>query len=246
MYRRTSAAFRVAGGESAGFRAWEQDGLLVTSASEPALGYLSTVSGVTPDNVHAVPDIVRRCRPLTVLVTTHLGAAADVLPAAGLTRTTDQVLALREPAGTPPDAATGPDVVPADDTETFIDVLLAGFAADGPAAAYIAAEHRSESMLRFLAVAGGEPIAAGALSVHDGVAVVGGASTMPGHRGEGGQAALLRHRLAVAAGLGCDLVVGTALADSASERNLLRAGFRVHRRSGWALPGVRPDDEPPG
>lgn len=239
MYRRTSAAFLAAGGEPAGYRVWEQDGLLVTSTRESRLWYLSTVSGVTPDNIEAVPEVVRQGDPLTVLVTPDLDTA--VLEAAGLTHSADQLLAIRQADAPLPDGvADGPSVVRAEDTEAFIEVLLAGFAADGSQAEYIANEHRSDSMLRYLAVVGDEPIAAAALSVHDGVAIVGGASTMPGHRGAGGQAALLRHRLAVAADLGCDLVVGTAAADSASGRNLLRTGFRVIRRFGWSLPAGAP------
>lgn len=238
VYRRTRAAFLAAGGEAAGYRAWEQDGLLVTSTRESGLWYLSTVCGVTAANVHAVPEVVRQGESLTALLSPGLEAAAVT---AGLAHGADQLLAIRQVTGSLPEPGpAGPEVVPAADTDEFVDVLLAGYGVGGRHAAYIAAEHRLDSMHRFLAVGGGEPIAAAALSVHDGVAVVGGASTMPGHRGEGGQAALLRHRLALAAELGCDLVVGTAAADSTSGRNLLRAGFRVIRRSGWASPGDAP------
>ena len=40
------------------------------------------------------------------------------------------------------------------------------------------------------------------------------------------QAALIAHRLEMAAGAGCDLAVSSTLPANASERNLTRAGFQ--------------------
>jgi GNAT superfamily N-acetyltransferase len=82
-------------------------------------------------------------------------------------------------------------------------------------------------------VVAAEPIAAAALTLHGDVAVVGGASTLPERRGEGGQSALLRHRISVATQAGCDLLVATAQPNSVSAANLRRAGFRTVRRTAW-------------
>jgi hypothetical protein len=65
------------------------------------------------------------------------------------------------------------------------------------------------------------------------LAVLGGAATLRAHRGAGAQSRLLRHRLHVAAGLGCAPAVATVVPDSASAANLRRAGFDVRRRAAW-------------
>jgi hypothetical protein len=71
------------------------------------------------------------------------------------------------------------------------------------------------------------------LTLHGDVAVVGGASTLPQRRGEGGQSALLRHRISVATKAGCDLLVATAQPNSVSGANLRKAGYRTVRRTAW-------------
>lgn len=86
----------------------------------------------------------------------------------------------------------------------------------------------------FLAERGGEPIAAAALAVHDGVALLAGASTCPEFRGRGAQAALLQARLHAAAADGCELAMMGAAPGSASQRNAERQGFRVaYTRTKW-------------
>lgn len=86
----------------------------------------------------------------------------------------------------------------------------------------------------FLAEQEGEPVAAAALAMHDGVALLAGASTRPEFRGRGAQAALLRARLRAAAAAGCDLAMMGAAPGSASQRNAERQGFRVaYTRTKW-------------
>jgi GNAT superfamily N-acetyltransferase len=82
----------------------------------------------------------------------------------------------------------------------------------------------------WLALDGDEPAGAGALFVADRAAYLGFGATLPEHRGKGAQGALLSHRIARAAELGCDVVVtetGERRDDhpSNSYRNILRAGF---------------------
>jgi GNAT superfamily N-acetyltransferase len=86
-----------------------------------------------------------------------------------------------------------------------------------------------------LAALDGEPAGAASLWVHEGVATLGGMTTVPAARGRGVQGALVRHRLAAATAAGCDLALVTAAPGSVSERNLLRAGFVVL----YTLLGVR-------
>jgi GNAT superfamily N-acetyltransferase len=94
----------------------------------------------------------------------------------------------------------------------------------------------------WLAVDGDEPAAAAGLYVADGVGYLGFAATLPGHRGKGGQSALLARRIERAREVGCDVLVtetGERRDDlpSGSYRNILRAGFReVAVRANWLRP----------
>lgn len=80
----------------------------------------------------------------------------------------------------------------------------------------------------------GRPLGCASLTIRDGVATLGGMSTLPEARGQGVQTALIRHRLRVAAASGCDLATSSAATGGASERNLLRHGFeRVFTVEHW-------------
>jgi GNAT superfamily N-acetyltransferase len=79
----------------------------------------------------------------------------------------------------------------------------------------------------FLAEVDGQIAGGGVLTMHDGVASLGGASTLPAFRNRGAQTALLRARLAFAAEQGCEVVMVTTLPGSTSQRNVERQGFRV-------------------
>ena len=88
----------------------------------------------------------------------------------------------------------------------------------------------------FLAEIDGEPAAAGALSIHEGVALFGGAATIPEFRRRGLQTALLHARLQYAFEHGCDLAMIVAEPGSESQRNAERRGFRVaYTRLKWKL-----------
>lgn len=88
----------------------------------------------------------------------------------------------------------------------------------------------------FLAEVDGEPGAAGVLSLHEGVALFGGSSTVPELRRRGLQAALLHERMRYAFEQGCDLAMMVAEAGSNSQRNAERKGFRVaYTRLKWRL-----------
>lgn len=89
----------------------------------------------------------------------------------------------------------------------------------------------------FLVERHGVPIAAAALSIQNGVAILSGASTIPEHRKLGAQRALMQARLRYAAEAGCDLAMMTAAEPgSASQRNAERQGFRIaYTRTKWRL-----------
>jgi GNAT superfamily N-acetyltransferase len=88
----------------------------------------------------------------------------------------------------------------------------------------------------FQAELAGEPIATGALSIHEGVALLAGASTVPEARNKGAQGALLHARLQHAGSVGCNLAMMCAEPGSASQRNAERHGFRIaYTRMKWRL-----------
>ena len=88
----------------------------------------------------------------------------------------------------------------------------------------------------FLAFLDGEPAGGGGLQIHDGVAQMGGAGTLPEYRHRGVQNALFHARLEFALGAGCDLADTMAQPGTTSHRNAERRGFRVlYTRSKFAL-----------
>jgi GNAT superfamily N-acetyltransferase len=88
----------------------------------------------------------------------------------------------------------------------------------------------------FLAEIDGQPGAAGVLCIHDGVALFGGAATIPELRRRGLQAALLEERMRYAFDHGCDLAMMVAEAGSNSQRNAERQGFCIaYTRTKWRL-----------
>ena len=93
---------------------------------------------------------------------------------------------------------------------------------------------RARGVTCFLAELDGEPIAAAALNMTNGVALLAGAATISTARRRGAQRALLQARLAFAAARGIDLAMVVTQPGSASQRNALRQGFRpVYTRAKW-------------
>ncbi len=89
-------------------------------------------------------------------------------------------------------------------------------------------------MTHFLVEREGVPIAAAALAIYDGVALLAGASTIPAGRRLGAQNVVLGARLVEARRRGCDLAMMVAPPGSASQRNAERRGFRVaYSRTKW-------------
>jgi GNAT superfamily N-acetyltransferase len=88
----------------------------------------------------------------------------------------------------------------------------------------------------FLADFEGQTGAAGVLCIHDGVALFGGAATVPELRRRGLQGALLQARMRYAREHGCDLAMMGAEVGSDSQRNAERKGFQVaYSRIKWRL-----------
>ncbi len=95
----------------------------------------------------------------------------------------------------------------------------------------------SVGSIALLAELDGTPVATAILRCHDGVALFGGASTVPEARRHGAQQALLHARVELAVREGCDLAMICAEPGSASQRNAERHGFRIaYTRTKWQLP----------
>jgi GNAT superfamily N-acetyltransferase len=95
----------------------------------------------------------------------------------------------------------------------------------------------SEGMSAFFAELEGRTIGTGAVAIHDGVALLAGASTIPSARKQGAQRALLQARLRYASQHHCDLATMGAVPGSASQRNAERQGFRIaYTRTKWGRP----------
>lgn len=248
LFERSSAAFAAADGVLPGrFVARENRGLRVLEVTDPDLAFLSTVTGVRKSTVDALPDVVAGTvggLPPIVLAQWDDVEVRRVLAGAGFVRDGARAMAIRT---LPPDAADGradagglsiQEIGPGGEGD-FLEVLLAGYQAPPTVSRYLAVEHQLPGIRRFVASVGGEGIAAAAMSVHQGVVVLGGAATRPRQRSRGAQSALLHHRLREATQSGCHLAVATVTPGTVSARNLTRAGFTVLPRPVWRR--ERPD-----
>ena len=88
----------------------------------------------------------------------------------------------------------------------------------------------------YIAELEGEAISTGMLFIHDEVAVLAGASTVPDGRNQGAQNALLAARLKFAAEKSCSLAIMGALPGSQSQKNAQKNGFHIaYTRTKWQL-----------
>jgi GNAT superfamily N-acetyltransferase len=128
-----------------------------------------------------------------------------------------------------------------DEGTRWADLSARGWAAENPelldflgqfGALAFAREHN----VNFVAELDGQPAATASLSLHDGVALFAGASTIPEMRRRGLQAALLEARMRYAFEHGYELAMMVAEAGSQSQRNAERKGFRIaYTRTKWCL-----------
>lgn len=130
-------------------------------------------------------------------------------------------------------------VVEKDDSELWAETAFEGWSEFTEVADFLRdlgqVTARSKS-LSFLAELDGKPIATGALTIADDVALLAGASTIPTARRQGAQLALLEQRLRYAASQGCTIGMMVAAPGSGSQRNAERHGFRIaYTRTKWQL-----------
>jgi GNAT superfamily N-acetyltransferase len=132
-------------------------------------------------------------------------------------------------------------VIKPEEARLWSEISARGWSSDHPELRTFLEEFGSISAARkdslsFIAEIDGVPGAAGTLSIHDGVGIFAGASTVPEARRRGLQAALLQSRMSYALNHGCDLAMMVALPGSESQRNAERKGFRIaYTRTKWKL-----------
>jgi hypothetical protein len=118
-----------------------------------------------------------------------------------------------------------------DQIETWVQTVAEGFADQYPVSHELLETMKMFALAPktecYLARVDGKIAGGGTLTLHDGVAGLFGASTLPIARRRGVQTALLQKRLARAAQAGSDLAVSLAQPGSTSQRNIVRQGFRV-------------------
>jgi GNAT superfamily N-acetyltransferase len=138
----------------------------------------------------------------------------------------------QRPAALPFTAATGLRVERIDSERggEYVSVLAAGFGIPADVAGMMAHLPGRPGWGCYVAYAGEDPVAAGAVFVHGAHAWLGQATTLPEHRRQGGQSALIAARIAEARDAGATVVV-TETGETVdgrpehSYRNILRAGF---------------------
>ena len=134
-------------------------------------------------------------------------------------------------------------VIDADEAPLWSDISARGWTHEHPELAGFVREMGAIITAReqspcFLAEIDGVAGAAGTLILHEGVALFGGAATVPELRCRGLQAGLLQARMRYGAEHGCDLAMMVAEAGSNSQRNAERKGFRVaYTRLKWKRVG---------
>jgi hypothetical protein len=126
-------------------------------------------------------------------------------------------------------AELGIEDVPADQTADWCRLTLRGFTGlDHPPDEMLAAFEGINFLGRlYRAIRLGEPAGGGSMSIHGGVAMLHGDSTLIAHRNRGVQRAMIRHRLMIAASEGADMAMACVIPGSASHRNYERCGFRL-------------------
>ncbi len=170
-------------------------------------------------------------------------AAAEtiaLLHARGYTRIERSTVLLRDTSrlASPATAVTVRRIA-TDEYAAWAKVSAEGWSSAGPeVSAFVEQLGRTMAQARgvhcFVGELEGAPIAASALYLVDGVALLAGASTVPAARGRGAQRALLEARLAFAAAHGAELAMVVTEPGSASQRNAERAGFApVYGRTKW-------------
>ncbi|MBS1120092.1 MAG: GCN5-related N-acetyltransferase [Deltaproteobacteria bacterium] len=127
------------------------------------------------------------------------------------------------------------------DRATWVEASSSGWSHVPEIAPFTEIAIRNQAMAHFLVERDGRAIATGSLGIHDDVALLAGASTIPSARGLGAQGMLLGARLVEARRRGCTVALMVATPGTTSQRNAERRGFRVaYTRTKWRRDLAKP------
>lgn len=206
---------------------------------------LGMFAPATPELLGAIEEFFRargadpmhEVSPLAGVATSGLLAARGYRPIELTTVLVQPLAELRDHA---PSAGLSVREIDAADNPTWVETAVLGWATD-PVFAQVIRELsevavQNRAMTNFLVERDGAAIATGSLGIHEGVALLAGASTVPAGRGLGAQGLLLGARLADARRRDCDVALMLTEPGSTSQRNAERRGFRVaYTRTKWRL-----------
>ncbi|UBV43070.1 GNAT family N-acetyltransferase [Deinococcus taeanensis] len=229
---RTPAAARLAWAEAhahalGGLR--HMIGPLVAAHTAPDLP-LNTAwhDGTTPLTAAHLQDLEAFCAAHHQVPTVHVLSpfAAASLPALNarsyeLSGVLNAYLHNLEPLPLPPALP----VAETTDPDEWAHLSAQGFGPGSLSTMLVVA--RTPGTRLFTAQLHGEAAGSAALAVHEGVGALFGMSTLPAARGQGVQTALLAARVHAAAQTRADLASVFVTPGTPSERNILRAGFRL-------------------
>jgi len=137
----------------------------------------------------------------------------------------------REETFAPPAAGVTLRLAEPDEAKTFTRIMVEGFADGAPVAQslldIVEGFFYRTAGCSIYALVDGELAGGAGLDIHDGIAVMAGASTLPQFRKRGAQNALLAERLSRSAQSGCEFAMTITHPGTISQRNSERAGFRI-------------------
>jgi len=226
-----------------GFVVLQGAGLYVNRAL--ALALVGTVGPAEVDELERVSAAAGVPASVDVVPATHADLVS-LLTARGYAPS-GEVSVMTRPIDAPAieaDPAIAVRPIASDELPHWQDVSYAAWEHSTPDArrasdVYAAAAHATDGERLMLALDAetGRPLGCASLIVRDGLATLGGMSTLPAERGRGVQRALVAERLRLATVAGCDLATVTAVVGGASERNLLRLGFvQQYVKTTWTRP----------
>lgn len=231
------AAWREFGGTHAFF-----DGKTSPMSQTFGLGMFGPVLPETLDAIEAFfrergADTMHEVSPLAGVETFALLSDRGYRPIELTTALVQPLAEIAEPA--PVDGLSVRVIEPSEHA-AWVETSVRGWSTEPDVAAVIrelsTVAVQNETMLHFVVERAGAPIATGSLGMHEGMALLAGASTVLEGRGFGAQGFLLATRLAEARRRGCDVALMFATPGSTSQRNAERRGFRVaYTRTKWRL-----------
>ena len=150
---------------------------------------------------------------------------------------------MMRPAGPTQDVSTAlrVDKVGPERADEFARVIITGFEMPDVMIPFARAQLEAPGWAAYAAFDGDELVAAGSMFVHDDVAQLAGAATLPSHRGRGAQLALMAARITEAQQLGAAWVTAETGSETPDDpnpslHNMRRAGMEeLYARQNWVL-----------